>query len=133
MCDFCDIANKRLSAHMIYENENIMAFLDYEPVSEGHILICPKEHVDSLDKISEKSLSDIIRLSKNLIKTFGELYGTDSYSFIQNGGKCCDYGHAHFHIFPRFENDGFDWSYPAGAPEYSEDVAKKIRVKLDEI
>lgn len=37
MCVFCDIANKKIETSVVYENNNVMAFLDYEPINEGHI------------------------------------------------------------------------------------------------
>ena len=49
---------------------------------------------------------------------------------MQNGGKCCDYGHAHFHVFPRYNNDGFGWVYPEGKSEYSESIAEELKEKI---
>ena len=42
MCVFCDIANKKIEVSVVYQNNNVMAFLDYEPINEGHILLIPK-------------------------------------------------------------------------------------------
>lgn len=131
MCDFCKIADKQLPAHVVYENQNVIAFLDYEPIHEGHTLICPKEHVDSIDKLSEEVVSDIMKAAGRLVRAFREIYGNDSYSIMQNGGKCCDYGHAHFHIFPRYDNDGFGWVYHEGESEYSESIAEKIKEQIE--
>lgn len=130
MCDFCKIANKQLSAYIVYENDNVIAFLDYEPIHEGHTLICPKEHVDSIDKLSEEVVMDIMIVARKLAGAYRKIYGNDSYSIMQNGGKCCDYGHMHFHIFPRYENDGFGWVYPGGESEYSELVAEKLKNQI---
>ena len=130
MCDFCKIANKQLSAYIVYENDNVIAFLDYEPIHEGHTLICPKEHVDSIDKLSEEVVMDIMIVARKLAGAYRKIYGNDSYSIMQNGGKCCDYGHMHFHIFPRYENDEFGWVYPEEESEYSELVAEKLKNQI---
>jgi histidine triad (HIT) family protein len=50
---------------------------------------------------------------------------------MQNGGKNCEFGHFHFHVFPRLENDGYDWIYPQGDKEVSKDVAKRIADALE--
>ena len=42
MCIFCDIANKKLETNIVYEDEMVMAFLDSDPINEGHILLIPK-------------------------------------------------------------------------------------------
>lgn len=58
MCVFCDIANKKIETSVVYENNNVMAFLDYEPINEGHILLIPKKHYLDVDgQIPESSLS----------------------------------------------------------------------------
>lgn len=58
MCVFCDIANKKIETSVVYENNNVMAFLDYEPINEGHIFLIPKKHyLDVDEQIPESSLS----------------------------------------------------------------------------
>ena len=52
---------------------------------------------------------------------------------MQNGGAFCEFGHLHFHIFPRYENDGFGWTEPDGEFECSERVAQCIREGLKEV
>lgn len=42
-------------------------------------------------------------------------------------GEFCDFGHFHVHVFPRYKEDGFGWTYPQGSFEYSEEIADKIR------
>ena len=66
MCDFCKIANKELPAHVVYENENVIAFLDYEPIHEGHTLICPKVHADSIDRLPEEVILDTMKVAEKL-------------------------------------------------------------------
>jgi len=43
-CIFCKIVSKEIPAHIVYEDENFMAFLDIRPISVGHTLVIPKEH-----------------------------------------------------------------------------------------
>lgn len=126
MCVFCEIINKQSPAHIIYENSKIISFLDIEPIHEGHVLIVPKQHVDSIDKLQDDTITDIMNLVKKIIVALQEIYGNEGYSLMQNGGKFCDFGHAHFHVFPRYDNDGFGWTYPEEESEYSEKVAERI-------
>lgn len=131
MCEFCKIINKQAPANIVYENENVIAFLDIDPIHEGHVLIVPKVHEDSIDKIPEKVLSDIMNLAQKIVTALRELYGMDGYSIMQNGGKFCDFGHAHFHVFPRYENDGFGFTYPKEKSECSDTVAKKLKMQIE--
>ena len=130
MCEFCEIVNKQREAYIVFEDENLIALLDIDPIHEGHVLIIPKEHTDSIDKIPENVLSDVMRVAQKIVTALREIYGNPGYSIMQNGGKFCDYGHAHFHVFPRYENDGFGYTYPEGTFEYSASVAEKLREKL---
>lgn len=130
MCVFCEIIKKQSPAHIVYEDSKLITFLDIEPIHEGHVLIVPKIHVDSIDKIPEDTLTDIMSVAKRMVVALKEVYGNEGYSIMQNGGKYCDFGHAHFHVFPRYDKDGFGWTYPEEASEYSSEIAKRIREKL---
>ena len=132
MCVFCKIINKQSPAHIVYEDSRLISFLDIEPIHEGHVLIVPKQHVDSIDKLPDDTLADIISVAKKIVVVLKEIYGNEGYSIMQNGGKYCDFGHAHFHVFPRYDNDGFGWTYPEDESEYSAKVAERIRKKLEE-
>lgn len=130
-CVFCKIIAKQAPAHVIYESENIEAFLDIEPINEGHVLIVPKVHESSIDRIPLDTITEIIELAQRIVTALKETYHMDGYSMMQNGGAFCDFGHCHFHIFPRYKEDGFGWKYPVGASEYSEKVAEKLRTALE--
>lgn len=130
MCVFCKIINKQSSAHIVYEDEQVISFLDIDPIHEGHVLIVPKQHVDSIDRLSGETLSDIMGVAKKMVVALKDIYGNEGYSIMQNGGKYCDFGHAHFHVFPRYDNDGFGWTYPEEESEYSERVAERLRRSL---
>ncbi len=130
MCDFCKIINKQLPAYVVYEDEQLISFLDITPIHEGHVLIVPKRHVDSIEKLSDDEIIDIMGMARKIVVALKDIYGNEGYSIMQNGGKFCDYGHAHFHVFPRYDNDGFGWTYPEGKSEYSGRVAEKLRDRL---
>lgn len=128
MCLFCDIANHKMTeAHIVNETEKTISFLDIAPANEGHVLIIPKMHVDSIVDLPDEYVLDITDVSRKIIKAFGKVYGAKGYGVMQNGGANCEFGHFHFHVFPRLENDGYDWIYPKGEKEVSENVAAKLR------
>lgn len=129
-CVFCKIINREHEGKIIYETESIMSFLDIDPINEGHILIVPKVHVDSLEKVPLEILNEMIVLTQKIVLAYKKVYGIKGYSMMQNGGEFCDFGHFHLHIFPRYSKDGFGYIYPEGPFEYSEEVANKIRKAL---
>lgn len=129
-CTFCKIINRELDSQLIYETESMISFLDIDPINEGHILIVPKIHVDSIDQVPLEVLSEMLTLVQKILPIYKKLYGIEGYSMMQNGGKFCDFGHFHLHLFPRYTDDGFGWTYPEGTFEYSQEVAERIRKVL---
>ena len=127
MCIFCDIANKKLETNIVYEDEVVMAFLDCDPINEGHILVIPKEHYCDIDEMSVEVLRHLMEVSKKLVIAIKKTYQPDGYSIMQNGGMFNDIGHYHLHIFPRYKNDGFGWIFSNEVFEHSEKVAEQLR------
>jgi len=126
MCEFCNIANKGKDVSVVYENSHVMAFLDYEPINEGHILLIPQKHYLDVDDLPSELLAEIMSVSQKIVKALKSVYKMYGYSIMQNGGMCNDAGHYHLHIFPRYSGDGFGWTASEKQFEYSQEVAEKI-------
>lgn len=131
MCVFCDIASKKINTYTVYENNNIIAFLDYEPINEGHILLIPKKHYLDVDELPKELLTEIMETSQRLVTAIKKVYKPDGYSIMQNGGAFNDVGHFHLHIFPRYNEDGFGWTSSDKEFNYSQNAADKISEALD--
>ncbi|MGL4992324.1 MAG: HIT family protein [Sarcina sp.] len=129
-CLFCKIANKKLSAHIVYEDTDIISFLDIDPINEGHILIVPKKHYLDIDEIPNELLYKIMLLSKKISIALKKAYTPDGYSIMQNGGKFNDIGHYHMHIFPRYLNDEFNWTFSDKQHNVNIQIAKKLKKVL---
>lgn len=108
----------------------LISFLDIEPINEGHVLIVPKQHVNTIEELSDETLMDIMGVAKKIVTALKEIYGNEGYSIMQNGGKFCDFGHVHFHVFPRYDNDSFGWTYGSGEKGVNEEMAERIRIQL---
>lgn len=124
-CVFCH--KEQLVTDIVYEDEKVMAFMDMEPINEGHVLLVPKEHYLDVDEMPDELLFHLMIVSKKIVAALKEIYHADGYSMMQNGGKFNDVGHYHLHIFPRYENDGFGWTYGGEPKTVSSEVAKVIR------
>lgn len=110
-CIFCKIVKGDIKANIIYEDDLIIGFLDIEPINEGHLLLIPKKHRLDLDELSEEETIRIMEVSKLMVKRLKSEFKPDGYSIMQNGGEFNDIGHYHMHVFPRYKNDGFGWTY----------------------
>ena len=128
-CVFCKIINGSLPCYKIYENEHILAFLDINPVNKGHTLIIPKEHYERLEEVPDDLLKELIIAIKKIGKAVIKGVGAEAFNLGLNNGK--DAGqlimHVHFHIMPRFKNDGLKlWP----GKKYEEGEAEKIREEI---
>lgn len=83
-CIFCNKEN--LISDIVYEDELVMAFMDIEPINEGHVLLIPKEHYLDVDEIPDEILSHLMIISKKIVAALKEIYKPDGYSIMQNGG-----------------------------------------------
>jgi len=132
-CLFCKIINGEIPSEKIYEDEHSFAFLDHNPVNPGHTLLVPKEHSRNILDASEETLKNIMPALKKISAAVKDGVSADAFNIYINNEPVSGQVifHTHFHIIPRFENDGHKlWR---GAP-YKEgvekEVAKNIRRKV---
>jgi histidine triad (HIT) family protein len=123
-CIFCKIIKKEIPSTQIYEDEDFLAFLDIEPVSNGHLLIVPKKHIVWMQDADNGTVSEIFKLSKKLMLSIKNGLSCD-YVQVSVGGT--DVPHFHIHLIPRYLDDGLPKfvtkKYQDGEAER---VAKKI-------
>lgn len=87
MCLFCSIAKHEIEANIVFENENIIAFLDISPINEGHVLVVPKTHFLDADEIPNELLYEIMYISKKSylqLKKFINLMVIQSCRMVEN-------------------------------------------------
>ncbi|MBE5933885.1 MAG: HIT domain-containing protein, partial [Lachnospiraceae bacterium] len=96
-CIFCNKEN--ISTSFVYEDEVVMAFMDMDPINEGHVLLVPKNHYLDVDEVPDDVLAHLMIISKRIVSALKEIYRPDGYSIMQNGGAFNDIGHYHLHIF----------------------------------
>jgi histidine triad (HIT) family protein len=99
-CVFCKIANGEIPSKKAYEDDKVLAFYDLDPQAPVHILIIPKEHIQSVEDITPQNsaiVAHIFEVAANLAK---ENHLTDGFRVVSNIGK--DGGqsvpHLHFHL-----------------------------------
>lgn len=127
-CVFCH--KEKILTDFVYEDEVVIAFMDMEPINEGHVLLVPKQHYLDADEIPDELLAHLMIVSKKIVKALKEIYHPDGYSVMQNGGEFNDVGHYHMHIFPRYAGDGFGWTYGSDEKAVNTEIAEKIRKQI---
>ena len=107
-CLFCKIVSKEIPNHTVYEDANVLAFLDIHPCSKGHTVVVPKKHFADL---SEMSVADWQAMRGGLAGSFAKVQkvlNPDGINLGINNGKAAGQAvpHIHWHLIPRWEKDG---------------------------
>lgn len=102
-CVFCKIISGEFSSYKIYEDDNILCFLDINPMEPGHTLIIPKEHTLDLMTIDSQILLKILNKSKDVGKMLVEKMGAEGFTLIQNNGIVQEVKHYHLHVIPKYK------------------------------
>lgn len=129
-CIFCKIIAGQIPCHKVAETEKSLAFLDINPLSDGHTLVIPKEHQQKAHELSAESLSDCAKL----LGKVAAVVGGENYNVLQNNGA--DAGqvvmHVHFHVIPRTGTDGFRVKFESGETDHPKfaRLAEEYRAKL---
>jgi ATP adenylyltransferase len=109
-CLFCEMGKKKESKQdlLLYFSEFSFVIMNKFPYNNGHIMVVPKKHADSPEKLSEQEyldLSKVLKLSLNVIKN---VYNPQGCNIGMNLGKVAGAGideHIHYHIVPRWNGD----------------------------
>lgn len=132
---FKKIINGQIPAHKVYEDEHVLAFLDIQPLSQGHTLVIPKEAAETLDQLSDDSAAALGRVLPRICRAIVKATGTQDYNILQNNGKMAHQAvfHVHFHIIPKPNHSdglGIDWPAKPVEAKLAEALAEQIRAYL---
>ena len=111
-CVFCDIIARKAPAHIVYEDNDLIAFLDNHPITDGHTLLVTKRHYERLGEIPEATVAKLFTKAQELNKTIMKNMSAEGANISVNDGKAAHQlvPHIHVHIIPRKTNDGVTFS-----------------------
>jgi histidine triad (HIT) family protein len=132
-CPFCAIARGEADAHVVYQDERVIAFLDHAPLLKGHVLVATREHVETLDEIPPALVEPLFTVVQRVSRAFPRVLGSDgSYTGI-NTRVSQSVPHVHVHVVPRTRGDGL---FRAGMiwmrKRYAEGEAAQLAARLTE-
>ena len=104
-CLFCKIINKEIPAEIIFEDKDVLVFLDINPTTNGDTLVIPKKHFENYFDIPEKLQEYMNLVYKNLYKVYKKRLGCTGLTLSTNLEYGQDIKHMHMHFIPRYEND----------------------------
>ena len=131
-CIFCKIVKGEIPSKKVYEDDDVIAFLDINPANKGHTLVTSKKHYESIYDVDEEVLKKLIVVVKQLADKIKNSLGCDGMNIVQNNGKHAGQlvNHIHFHIIPRFQGDKVLITYQRS--QLTEEELNEIQKKLEE-
>ncbi|KAK9465809.1 HIT-like domain-containing protein [Lipomyces arxii] len=131
-CLFCRIIKGEIPSFKIYESSKVYAFLDINPLAEGHTLVIPKFHAAKMHEVPDEYLAEIMPAARKIALALGATPDdTFQYNILQNNGTLAHQvvQHVHYHIIPKpNEEAGLGVGWPQTPTDF--DALKKTHEKL---
>jgi histidine triad (HIT) family protein len=115
-CIFCQIVSGETQASLVYKDEIVTAFMDIQPVVQGHLLVIPNDHADSLMELEGTSGAYMFSVARQLAQAMrhSDLRCEGVNLFLADGTAAGQtVFHCHLHVIPRFVGDGFRIYFPS--------------------
>jgi histidine triad (HIT) family protein len=132
-CLFCKIIAKEVTAQIVYEDAETVAFLDINPNSHGHTLVIPKDHFENIYTLPQETLCKVMLTAQKVAVAAKIATQADGINIAMNNEPAANQEifHAHIHIIPRHNNDGFQhFPHKAYIGDEMERMAEKVRKEL---
>jgi len=133
-CIFCKIVAGAVPCFKLFEDRTTLAFMDINPVHDGHCLVIPKAHYPTIFEIAPAAFAAVGRTAIRLASAVNRAIAPDGINLVQSNGKGAaqSVGHFHIHILPRRLGDGLlvNWELKPGDMAQIATVAERIRALL---
>ena len=134
---FSKIIRGEIPCHKVYEDELVLAFLDINPLSDGHTLVIPKEQAATLDALSDDSAAALGRALPRICRAVVAVTGTREYNVLENNGTGAHQAiaHVHFHIIPKPNATaglGIHWPMHSIDQNVASDLAARLRNAVEQ-
>ncbi len=115
-CVFCSIVRGDVDSATIFEDDATLAFLDLRQSNEGHVLVVPTRHFEQIYDLDEEIASSLGKTVRRVARAVRRVYEPEGLSIWQSNGPAAfqEVPHVHWHILPRYSNDGLLVVYPKG-------------------
>lgn len=113
-CVFCEIIRGESPASFTYQDDTVVAFMDVQPITQGHMLVVPREHAVLMTDIDETAAMRTFRVARNLAEVARRTLAASGVNLLVMDGEAAyqDVPHFHVHVIPRYPKDGFGLTFP---------------------
>ena len=131
---FCEIVAGTRPAEVVWQDDDILAFLDHRPVFVGHTLIVPKRHVETLGDLPDGLLVPLFSAARMIAAAMEDGFGAEGTFVAMNNRISQSVPHLHVHVVPRHKRDGLrGFFWPRTRYETTDqmaEVASRVRAAI---
>jgi|SRR6516165_4637477 len=133
-CVFCKIRDGQIPSTRIFEDERALAFMDINPLNDGHCLVITRAHAPTIFEAAVADLQAAVAAAQRVALALKRALAPDGLNLLQANGAAAfqSVPHFHLHLVPRWTGDGkgFDWPLVPGDRVRIQGIAEKIRDAL---
>jgi len=113
-CVFCNIIRGEAEASFVHSDDAVVAFMDIQPITQGHMLVVPREHYVLMKDVPEQVVMRAFHVASNLAATSEHVLAAGGVNLFVADGEVSfqDVPHFHIHVIPRYAQDGFGLTFP---------------------
>lgn len=127
-CIFCKIIKGEIPSKTIYEDETIKVIMNINPISNGHLLVLPKNHITDINDMNDNVINHSFTIIKEkLYPMLKKNLNCKGLTLCQNNELGQEIKHFHIHLIPRYENDNIDYNYNKDSIEDIETIFNKLK------
>ena len=129
---FTMIINREIPGRFVYEDDDVVAFLTIEPMTQGHTLVVPRAEIDNWQDIAPEALQHVMTVAQRVGKAVCQAFGTERSGLIIAG---LEVPHLHVHVFPARDLADFGFANVDRNPsaESLDEAQTKIKAALAEL
>ena len=130
-CIFCKIVADEIPSRRVYEDDDVIAFLDIAPLAPGHTLVIPRDHHVRFTDLDDDLAAAIGRVLPKLSRAVMAATRAEGFNLFQTNGACAGQAvdHVHVHIIPRRPDDGLGYRWKAGTSSEEEADGWQERIR----
>jgi len=132
-CAFCAIVAGTEPADVVLSDQVAVAFLDRRPVFPGHVLIVPREHIETFLDLPGDQVGPLLLRAQRVAAAMESALGAEGSFVAMNNRVSQSVAHVHVHVVPRRRGDGlrgFFWPRRKYQPGEAEEIAARLRSVL---
>jgi histidine triad (HIT) family protein len=131
---FDKILSSEIPCHRVYEDAQVLAFLDINPIAPGHTLVIPKQRKAFLHELDDEFAAAIGRVLPRIARAAMAASGATEYNVLQNNGRGAHQAvfHVHFHVIPKIDGGGLgiEWRPGGLSPDEARQQLERMHASL---